>query len=81
MPKITFHSGAIINGKPIEVECIPILNKNKCVILSKEYGLTVFDLKELRVLYSTQILDTDYRIFLLRAVRLWLKHPRFLSSN
>ncbi|WP_439505763.1 hypothetical protein [Sediminibacterium sp.] len=81
MPKRTFHSGAIINGKPIEVECIPIINKNKCVILCKSYGITIFDMQDHRIIFSKQILDEGYRKFIQIAVRMWLKNPNFLKGN
>jgi hypothetical protein len=81
MPKRTFHSGAIINGEPIEVECIPIINKKKCVILCKRYGISIFDIQDHRIIFSKQILDEGYRKFIQIAVRMWLKNPNFLKGN
>jgi hypothetical protein len=77
MAKRTFHSGTILDGKVIEVQCIPVINRNKCVIFCKTYGITVFDLKELRIIFSKQILDEGYRRFIHIAVRMWLKSPHF----
>jgi hypothetical protein len=77
MAKRTYFSGFEINGIQYEVQCFPIKNNSRCVVLSKEFGMLIFERKSVELLYANSLIFPDYLDKLKTAIKLWLIHPKF----